>query len=54
MTAYSQRGRSGTPWLIVALLALTTATSVALIGVLFCLDTRPESACPVHVQEGSP
>ncbi|WP_271214858.1 hypothetical protein [Pseudonocardia halophobica] len=52
MTAYSQRGRSGIPWLVIALLALTAATSIALISVLMCLDTRGEPACPVHVQEG--
>ena len=54
MTAYSQRGRSGIPWLIIALLALTTATSVALIGVLICLDSRSGPVCPVQVQEGPP
>jgi hypothetical protein len=54
VTAYSQRGRSGIPWLLIALLALTAASSIALIGVLVCLDTRGDPACPVITQEGPP
>lgn len=53
MTAFSERGRSGVPWLVILLLALTAATSVALIGVLIAADPRGDDPCPVHVQEGT-
>jgi hypothetical protein len=54
MTAFSQRGRSGVPWLVIVLLALTAATSVALVGVLISLESHPDRPCPTHVQEGRP
>lgn len=54
MTAFSERGRSGVPWLLIVLLAMTAATSVALIGVLVATDPHADDApCPVHVQEGT-